>query len=123
MVIAPKAGIVRTLLANGQAFYDGERNKLGAVVAMHDITERKRAEEALKQSEQLYRTVIEQAAENIFLVDAETRRIVGSNPTFQAALGYTEEELQHMTLYDVIAHDRESIDRNIRRVLEQSTTT
>jgi PAS domain S-box-containing protein len=48
MVIAPKAGIVRTLLANGQAFYDGERNKLGAVVAMHDITERKRAEEALK---------------------------------------------------------------------------
>jgi PAS domain S-box-containing protein len=119
MVIAPKAGIVRTLLANGQAFYDGERNKLGAVVAMHDITERKRAEEALKQSEQLYRSVIEQAAENIFLVDAETRRIVGSNPAFQAAVGYTEEELQHMTLYDVIAHDRESIDRNIRRVLEQ----
>jgi PAS domain S-box-containing protein len=74
---------------------------------------------SVKQSEQLYRTVIEQAAENIFLVDAETRRIVGSNPAFQAALGYTEEELQHLTLYDVIAHDQESIDRNIRCVLEQ----
>jgi PAS domain S-box-containing protein len=86
---------------------------------VRDITERKRAEEALKQSEQLYRTVIEQAAESIFLVDAESRRIAGSNPAFQAALGYTEEELHHMTLYDVIAHDRESIDRNIRRVLEQ----
>jgi PAS domain S-box-containing protein len=119
MVIAPKDGPARTLLANGQAFYDDEGNKLGAVVAMHDITERKRAEEALRQSEQLYRTVIEQAAENIFLVDVETRRIVGSNPAFQAALGYTEEELRGMTLYDIVAHERDSIDSNVRRVLEQ----
>src|SRR3712207_7858510 len=41
-----------------------------------DITERKHAEEALGQSEQLYRTVIEQAAENIFLVDTETKQIL-----------------------------------------------
>src|SRR5947209_1645377 len=36
-----------------------------------DITKRRRAEEALKQSELLYHTVIEQATENIFLVDVE----------------------------------------------------
>ena len=48
MVIAPIDGPARTLMANGQAFYDDEGNKLGAVVAMHDITERKRAEEWLQ---------------------------------------------------------------------------
>src|SRR5215211_2202527 len=80
------------------------------VTAIRDITERKRAEEALKQSEQLYRTVIEQAAENICLVDAETKRIVESNPAFQETLGYTEEELRHMTLYDIVAHERASVD-------------
>lgn len=86
---------------------------------VRDITERKRAEEALKQSEQLYRTVIEQAAENICLVDAETKRILESNPAFQETLGYTEEELRHMTLYDIVAHDRASVDRNLRRVRER----
>jgi PAS domain S-box-containing protein len=89
------------------------------VTAIRDITERKRAEEALKQSEQLYRTVIEQAAENICLVDAETKRILESNPAFQETLGYTEEELRHMTLYDIVAHDRASVDRNMRRVRER----
>jgi PAS domain S-box-containing protein len=86
---------------------------------VRDVTERKRAEEALRQSERLYRTVIEQAAENICLVDVESGRIVESNSAFRDALGYTEEELRHMTLYDIVAHDRESIDENVRRTLEQ----
>src|SRR5918911_185889 len=85
-------------------------------VSQRDITERKRAEEALKQSELLYHTLIEQATENIFLVDTETRRIMESNPAFQRTFGYTEEELRTMTLYDIVAAERKSIDRNIRRV-------
>jgi PAS domain S-box-containing protein len=80
--------------------------------------QRKRAGEALEQSEQLYRTVVEQATEYIALVDVETRRFVGSNPAFREALGYTEEELRHMTLYDIVAHDRESIDENARRIVD-----
>jgi PAS domain S-box-containing protein len=44
MVIAPKNGSLRTLLASGQAIIDAQGNQQGAVVAMHDITERKRAE-------------------------------------------------------------------------------
>jgi PAS domain S-box-containing protein len=84
-----------------------------------DITERKQAEEAIKQSELLYRTVIEQATENIFLVEVETRRIVESNPTFQKTLGYAEEELRSLTLYDIVAADRKSIDMNIQRSLER----
>jgi PAS domain S-box-containing protein len=84
-----------------------------------DITERKQAEEAIKQSELLYRTVIEQATENIFLVEVETRRIVESNPTFQKTLGYEEEELRSLTLYDIVAADRKSIDLNIQRSLER----
>src|SRR5215212_6424238 len=99
------------------------RNSAGKIVCSFtislNITERKRAEQALKESERLYRTVIEQATENIFLVDAETRRIVESNSAFQETLGYTEEELRSMTLYDIVAADRKSIDSNIRLILEQ----
>src|SRR5919199_1565112 len=98
---------------------DGEIT--GAVLVVRDITERKRAEEALKQSERLYRVVIEQATENIFLVDVKTRRIMESSPAFQETLGYAEEELRSMTLYDIVAADQESVDANVRRVLERKS--
>src|SRR5215217_3497359 len=94
-------------------------NVVGASTIARDITERKRAEEAVEQSELLYRTVIEQATENIFLVEVDTRRIVESNPAFQKTLGYAEEELRSLTLYDIVAADRKSIDMNIQRSLEQ----
>jgi PAS domain S-box-containing protein len=84
-----------------------------------DVTERKRAEAAMQESERLYRTVIEQATENIFLIDVQTRRIVESNRAFRDALGYTEGELHRMTLYDVVAADRASVDLNLRRTLEE----
>ncbi|MEP0929738.1 MULTISPECIES: ATP-binding protein [Cyanophyceae] len=44
IVIAPKTGPARTLLANGQAIVDAQGKRQGAVVVMHDITERKQAE-------------------------------------------------------------------------------
>jgi PAS domain S-box-containing protein len=89
---------------------------------VRDVTERKKNEEALRQSERLYRTVIEEVTENICLMDVETRRIVESNPAFREALGYTEEELHHMTLYDIVAHDRESIDQNIWLTVEKRSS-
>ncbi|MDQ3922570.1 MAG: MEKHLA domain-containing protein [Actinomycetota bacterium] len=98
---------------------DSAGNIRGASTIARNITERKRDEKALKESEWLYRTVIEQATENIFLVDAETRRVVESNRAFQQTLGYTEEELRSMTLYDIVAADRKSINSNIQRILEQ----
>ncbi|MDP8952470.1 MAG: PAS domain S-box protein, partial [Actinomycetota bacterium] len=115
-------GVERWVVARGQAFFDETGQAVRFIGTVLDITERKKNEEALKQSERLYRTVIEQATENIFLVDIETRRIMESNPAFRETLGYTEEELKDMTLYDVVAADRESIDANIRRVLEQDTS-
>jgi PAS domain S-box-containing protein len=97
-----------------------EAGEIREVILMHeDITERRRAEEALNQSEELYRTVVEQAAENIFLVDTQTRRVLESNAALQTSLGYTAAELKRMTLYDIVASDRESVDRNIERVMEE----
>jgi len=48
MVIAPRQGQVRSLLASGKAMFDENGNKLGAVVSMHDITGSKLAEKKLK---------------------------------------------------------------------------
>src|SRR5215216_1402640 len=115
-------GVERWVAARGQAFFDERGRAVRFTGTVLDITERKRAEEALRQSELLYRTVMKQATENIILIDTETRGIVEFNPAFREALGYPEEELRRMTLYDIVAADRKSIDANIQRVLEQNNT-
>jgi diguanylate cyclase (GGDEF)-like protein/PAS domain S-box-containing protein len=49
IVIAPKGRSARTIMCNGQALVTPAGESLGAVVAMHDITERKQAEQRLMQ--------------------------------------------------------------------------
>jgi PAS domain S-box-containing protein len=89
------------------------------VTIIRDITERKRAEEALKESEERYRAVVEQSAEGIFLVDVDTRRFLEANAAFRNMLGYTPDEILRLTSYDVIALDRETIDRTIGRIVTE----
>lgn len=72
-------------------------------------------------SEEIYRAVVEHVAENIFVVDVETGRILESNAAFNRSLGYSLEEIQDLTLYDLVAHERGGIDRNIRLVLERGS--
>jgi PAS domain S-box-containing protein len=96
--------------------YSGRRIRVTSVI---DLTERTHQEEALRQSEALYRTVVEQAEENIFLVDATSRRVLDANDALLRSLGYTDDELKEMTLYDIVAHSQESVDLNIGRIMEE----
>ena len=79
---------------------------------------RKRIEEALKESEERYRAVVEQSVEAIYLYDAETMQVLESNAAFVKMIGYTQEELMGMRIYDFIDHDVDDIDLNVRRSVE-----
>ena len=98
---------------------DEEGNPLHWQGFMLDVTKRKKAEERLKESEELYRNVVEQASENIFLIDPCTKHILQANASFHHSLGYQADELRRLTLYDIVAHDPETIDRNVQFVLDQ----
>ncbi len=87
----------------------------GLLANYRDITERKRAEERLKESEERHRAVVEQSVEGIYLFDPDDGRVLESNQAFQELLGYAADELPEMAIYDFIAHERENIDRNVRR--------
>jgi diguanylate cyclase (GGDEF)-like protein/PAS domain S-box-containing protein len=97
------------ILENGEA--------VGTVVTFTDVTARKEAEEALKESEERYRAVMAQSVEAIYLFDAETKRVLEANDAFRKLMGYDEEELLGMRIYDFIAHDPGNIDQNVRRSL------
>jgi PAS domain S-box-containing protein len=81
--------------------------------------ERARAARDLKQSEELYRNVVEQATESIFLLDLDSLRVLQANAALGATLGYTPEEIRGMSIYDTSAHHRESVDNNVERALRE----
>ncbi len=66
-----------------------------------DITDRRQAEVALTQSEARFRAIIERAAEGVMLADVETKRVRYANPEVCRLLGYTQEELQRLSVDDL----------------------
>ncbi|MGC1377090.1 MAG: PAS domain S-box protein, partial [Anaerolineales bacterium] len=67
-----------------------------------DISERKQAEEALKESEAKFRSYIEYAPLGVFIVD-RSGRYLEVNAAAAEMLGYTETEFLHLSIPDVLA--------------------
>jgi len=68
---------------------------------IRDITRRKQAELALRESEARYRTLFEQAPDPVLLLDPTTALIVDFNDKAYESLGYTREEFAELTLADI----------------------
>jgi PAS domain S-box-containing protein len=81
---------------------DETGNVVGGLAIVRDISDRKQAQKAWEESEQRFRTVFEQGAIGISLVNVEGR-VIDSNPALQQMLGYTAEELRGM-LYSDFTH-------------------
>jgi len=114
-----KDGSIKYVLINSNVLWDEEGHFKHTRCFTRDVTERKRAEEALRESEERHRAVLEQVSEAIFLVDPDSMRFVAANPAFQSLLGYTAEELLDMTIYDVLPYERERINRAVQRALDE----
>jgi len=74
----------------------------GLVTVVADVTERKRAEEALRQSEERFRLLVEQAVDGIFVSDAQGRYL-DVNGAGCEMLGYSREEILARTIADIVA--------------------
>ena len=92
--------------------YRGDR---AIQVILQDVTDRKRAEQTLKESEARYRTLVEGLEEAVLLLDSEPR-VVFSNPRAQQMLGYTAEELKGKTYQELVSPD---LHPKIKKELEK----
>ncbi|MDQ5879961.1 MAG: two-component system, sensor histidine kinase and response regulator, partial [Pseudomonadota bacterium] len=78
-------------------------NEPHLLVYILNITERIQAQEALAAREEVFRAIVSQAADGIFLIDPNTLRFVEYNDAGCRRLGYTREEFAGITLADIQA--------------------
>lgn len=69
-------------------------NPVGFRGIVRDITERREVEEKLRNSEEKYRTLVEQSLQGIIIVQDLPPRIIFANPGLAEISGYSVEELQ-----------------------------
>jgi two-component system, cell cycle sensor histidine kinase and response regulator CckA len=81
-----------------------------------DISKLKKAEEALRASEERYRSMFEHSRDGLYFFDLDSRRILESNPAFRKMMGYTGDELRGRLIYEIILGDRASVDANLERL-------
>jgi len=94
-----------TLLFSSKLLHiKGEPNVL---VTLEDISERKRTEKALHESEERFKVLLERLPGGVFAHDLDGR-IVFVNNMASINTGYTKEELLNMTVSDI---DPESVER------------
>ncbi len=96
-----------------------DRNYVIAVT--RDISERKKAEQALRESEDRYRDLVEHSADLVCIHDLEGR-LLSVNPAPAQALGYDVDELLSMTMREMVAPEfREQFDGYLERIRSRGT--
>ena len=98
------SGEKRQILVTATPWIDEKEDFAGAFAIFRDITDRKLAEEALRESEERYRDLFENASDLIQCVDADGN-FVYVNRRWRDVLGYSEEEIRTMNLMQIIHPD------------------
>ncbi len=99
----------------GSLTRDSSGKPLTGIALIEDITDRKRAEEALRESEEKYRTIVDMANEGIWVVGAD-RKTLFVNKRMAGMLGYSVQELMEKPWTEVVcnAEDRKGSDHRVQ---------
>jgi PAS domain S-box-containing protein len=86
----------------------------GAVTITHDLTEHKRIEDALRASEERYRSIVQTANEGIWLIDAEARTLYANKRMAELFGVNAQDMLDHTVMEFVYPEDESEVYSRIR---------
>ena len=102
-----KDGSYRWIAAHGLVVRDDQGKAIRLVGSHGDITDRKQAEEALRQSHDELRAIYGSLGDGLLVADRATLRLVRANASICSMLGYSEEELLSMSIANL--HPKEAL--------------
>ncbi|RLD88714.1 MAG: hypothetical protein DRJ09_07865 [Bacteroidetes bacterium] len=93
------------------------------MVTYHDITNRKKAEQAIREKENQFHTVVEAAPDAIFLIDYYTTNIILANKQASLITGYSNKELLNLAIMDIHPLFNDDLYRNrLREKIKEEKT-
>lgn len=98
-----KSGEYRWFHARGVAARGKDDKPVHMAGSIRDITERKRVEQALRESEEKYRQLFATGTDAIIVFDVDTQRILDANPAAQKLYEYSKEEFLKMQVVEISA--------------------
>jgi PAS domain S-box-containing protein len=108
------SGEWRWVVSRGTRVVDTKGDFLYFIGIIKDITARKQAEEALKQSEEKYSTLIEQSIDGILII--QNRLVVFANHRMSEMFGYSQDEILGKYFYQLAApENKEMLDNEYHR--------
>jgi two-component system, sensor histidine kinase and response regulator len=114
-------GGIRWVQWTVRGFFDEVGQAVEYQAVGQDVTERKQAEDNLRQSEASFRSLVEQAPEGILISDLDGN-YVEANPVACGLVGYTRSELLRMNIRNLLANDDgRAIDERMRLYREGHT--
>ena len=97
----PQVPLGRLLSFAGRPLKSADGALQGGVVVFHDMTERKRAEKALRQSEQRYHLLFDSNPHPVWVYDLKTLAILDVNHSAVRNYGYSREEFLSLSIKDI----------------------
>jgi PAS domain S-box-containing protein len=91
----------RNMLLNARRFPPDSKEPELVLLAVEDITDRRRAEAAMEHSEVRYRRLFQMAKDGILILDADTGKVIDANPFMTSLLGYSHDEFLGKELWEI----------------------
>jgi PAS domain S-box-containing protein len=114
-----KDGSLKWMTASYQPIYDSKGNNIGHRSSVRDITDRKRTEEALRESEERYRNVFENHTAVKFIIDPDTGRILEANNAAVKYYGWPQEQLVRMKIQEINTLPPEDVQKEMNKTIEK----
>jgi len=99
--VKDKSGTIHWMEDNGSAIFDESGGVIGLSGILRDITDRKHAEDALHESEERFRSLVETSPDMIWEIDPQGTFLYVS-PMVTRILGYTPDEIIGKSITDLV---------------------